>query len=207
MLTNRDLINRAPHESDDDIFVVTQSPNVSGNTVTVRVNLDEPAAALDSRSKRYPGNPTVSKIAAGSGKRWLLSGGALITDHNKRIAIGLRDGNARDKFLLTNIGAGRCDRKLDEHCWEEVTSEFLLCVKDKRNIWRQASLRHPQAKPLYSKQLLLCDLNKPAVGKRVSEILSCIYKSGGMVGSIRTTNVGPRTNLPNGKTSHLCPRL
>lgn len=197
MLTNSDLINRAPDESDDDIFVVTEPPNPYRSTVTVRINFDAPAAALDSRRKRYPDNPTVSEIAGGSGDCWLLSGGALITDHHERIAIGLRDGNARDQFLLTNIGAGRCDRKLDEHCWEEVASEFLLCVKDNRGIWRQAEFKHPQAIPGDSQQLLLCNLNKPAVEKRVSEILSWIYTSGGMLESIHKENVGPNANLPN----------
>lgn len=190
MVTNRDLISDPSSERNDHIFVVTGPPNISGNIVTVRVDYDAHAAVHDPYLSRYPDNPTVSQITGGSGTSWLLSGGALITDQHGKIAVGLRDGNARDPFMFTNIGAGRCDRKLKDHCDEEVATEFLLCVKDNSGIWRQAAIGPPK------QQLLLCNFNKPAVGKRVGKILPSIFKSGGMVRSIPQKNTGPQTNLP-----------
>jgi hypothetical protein len=139
---NRDLLfwNQATPRT-DQLYVVTEAPTVlisaqGARTTTVRVNLDACAAVLDSRADFYPGQPTVAQIRNGQEEGWLLSGGTLITDHRNYIAVGLRDGNAADRFMYTNIGAGRCDQRLQEHCYEERDSEFILCVKE-GGAWHQ----------------------------------------------------------------------
>lgn len=165
---NRDLLfwNPATPRT-DELFVVTEEPTAfitapGTRTTTVRVNLDANAAVLDSRADFYPGQPTVAQIRNGKEKGWLLSGGTLITDHRNYIAVGLRDGNAADRFMYTNIGAGRCDQRLQEHCYEERDSEFILCVKED-GAWRQV-IFGPHTLPLRR-------LNKPDVDAIVASIL------------------------------------
>jgi len=141
-LKNRDLLYWNPAKPrTDELYVVTEAPaafitSQGTRTTMVRVNLDAKAAVLDSRADFYPGQPTVAQIRNGEEKGWLLSGGTLITDHRNYIAVGLRDGNAADRFMYTNIAAGRCDQRLQEHCYEERDSEFILCVKE-GGAWHQ----------------------------------------------------------------------
>lgn len=157
---NRDLLFWAENEPrSDELFVVTEEPVLIRRTglektATVRIHLDALAAVLDQRADAYPNQPTVAQIHQGIIKGWLLSGGALIADHLDRIAVGLRDGNAADRFVLTNIGAGRCDRRLQDHCNEEHDSEFILCVKQ-GGTWHQI-IFGPQTLPIKL-------LNKPDV--------------------------------------------
>ncbi|MGZ4970461.1 MAG: hypothetical protein ACXV8O_20030 [Methylobacter sp.] len=166
---NADLLFKNPGTpSADDLFVVTEKPVVisaSGVTKTtmVRINLDSNAAVLDNRIGFYPGQPTIGQIRKKETKGWLLSGGALITDNKNNIAVGLRDGNAADRFMYTNIGAGRCDQSLQEHCYEERDTEFILCVKE-RGIWHQV-IFGPHTTPLHK-------LNKPGVNTILSPLLS-----------------------------------
>lgn len=165
---NRDLLfwNLATPRT-DELYVVTEEPTASitaqgTRTTTVRVNLDATAAVLDSRADFYPGQPTVAQIRNGEEKGWLLSGGTLIADHRNYIAVGLRDGNAADRFMYTNIGAGRCDQRLREHCYEERDSEFILCIKE-GGAWHQV-IFGPHTMPLHR-------LNKPGVDAVVASIL------------------------------------
>jgi hypothetical protein len=165
---NRDLLFWHPTTPrTDQLYVVTEAPTVffsaqGTRTTTVRVNLDANAAVLDSRADFYPGQPTVAQIRKGEGNGWLLSGGTLITDHRNYIAVGLRDGNAADRFMYTNIGAGRCDQSLQEHCYEERDSEFILCVKE-GGAWRQV-IFGPHTIPLHR-------LKKPDIDAIVAPIL------------------------------------
>jgi len=165
---NRDLLFWNPASPrTDELYVVTEEPTTSITaqgirTTRVRVNLDAKAAVLDSRAGFYPGQPTVAQIRKGKEKGWLLSGGTLITDHRNHIAVGLRDGNAADRFMYTNIGSGRCDQSLQEHCYEERDSEFILCVKEK-GAWRQV-IFGPHTIPLHR-------LNKPDVDTIAASIL------------------------------------
>lgn len=171
----------------DDLFVVTEKPLVMSapgvtKTTTVRINLDSNAAVLDNRIGFYPGQPTIGQIRKGKEKGWLLSGGALIADNKNNIAVGLRDGNAADCFMYTNIGAGRCDQRLQEHCYEERDTEFILCVKE-RGIWHQV-IFGPHTTPLHR-------LNKPDV----NTILSPILPKLGAVAPPPVTNIPIATGL------------
>lgn len=166
---NKDLLFWRPETPrTDDLFVVTERPLVMSapgvtNTTVVRINLDSSAAVLDSQAGSHPDQPTIGQIRKGEEKGWLLSGGALITDHRNYIAVGLRDGNAADRFMYTNIGAGRCDQKLQDHCYEERDTEFILCVKV-RGTWHQV-IFGPHT-------TLLHNLNKPDINTILSPILS-----------------------------------
>lgn len=151
--TNRDLLFWKPSiPRTDELFVVTEPPSLltgssASRNVAIRVNLAACAAVLDTRSNAYPQQPTVGQIRQGQQTGWLLSGGCLITNQHNHIAVGLRDGNAADRFVYTNIGAGRCDQKLREHCLEERDSEFILCVKE-RGAWHQI-LWGPQTRSVH----------------------------------------------------------
>lgn len=173
MITNRDLFEDPDGPRTDHVYVVTQPPIVNGKTVTVRVDLDAVAAVHDSYAAFYPHQPPLTTIADGNGESWLLSGGALITNEADKIAVGLRDGNARDPFMFTNVAAGRCDRRLEHHCYEETATEFILCVKSEGDVWRQVEFG--------SRQLLLCNLNKPAVKKRVTDVLASVFAFGALL--------------------------
>jgi hypothetical protein len=166
---NADLLFRSTGTPrSDDLFVVTEKPvliSAPGVTKTtmVRVNLDSNAAVLDNRLDIYRGQPTIDQIRKGETKGWLLSGGTLITDNKNNIAVGLRDGNAADRFMYTNIGAGRCDQSLQEHCYEERDTEFILCVKE-RGIWHQV-IFGPHTTSVHK-------LNKPDVNTILSPLLT-----------------------------------
>ena len=136
-ITNRNLFDRTV-DGLDDLYVVTQPPKSSFGKIDVRINLDEHAAVIDRYKLKYPlQSDTVSEIRDGKGGKWLLSGGAIIFDQAGRIAVGLRDGNASDPFAYTNIAAGRCDRKFKDHCYEELATEFVVCVKKDNRHWEQ----------------------------------------------------------------------
>ncbi len=169
MYTNQDLLYRSPDQPRTDrLYVVTEPPLRQGGVTVVRVPLAAPAAVLDSHCPTCPQQPAVSSVRAGDGSRWLLSGGTLITDQDGRIAVGLRDGNAADPFVLTNIGAGRCDQKLEDHCLEEAETELILCVKQ-RGFWQQVDFG-PHTPPLHT-------LNKPAVQNAIAAILGSMHPS------------------------------
>ena len=137
LIKNRDLFNNAV-KGLDDLYVVTRVPQSANGEVAIAIDLNEDAVVLDECKENYPlQNQTVSDIRSGNDGRWLLSGGALIFDQSGRIAVGMRDGNAADPFAYTNIAAGRCDRKFQEHCYEELASEFVLCVKRNNTDWEQ----------------------------------------------------------------------
>jgi hypothetical protein len=160
---NRDLYERQC--GGDQLYVVAGSPKRVGNHFTVRINLDGEAAVIDKHAGKHPDNHKVSELRKGKAGLWLLSGGTIITDQNGRIAVGLRDGNAADPFVFTNIGAGRCDRKLTDHCREEFESEFILCVQLKPNgDWFQ--IRFGPATPEFS----LIREGIPAIAKWKPEV-------------------------------------
>lgn len=160
---NRDLYERQC--GGDQLYVVADSHKRLGNHFIVRINLDGEAAVIDKHADTYPDNHKVSEIRKGKAGLWLLSGGTIITDQNGRIAVGLRDGNAADPFVFTNIGAGRCDRKLTDHCREEFESEFILCVQRKPNEdWFQ--IRFGPATP----ELSIIRQRIPAVAKWKPEV-------------------------------------
>jgi hypothetical protein len=164
--TNRDLLHwPAGRPRTDSLYVATEPPKHRGATLSVRIHLDSPAAVLDSHAGSYPKQPTVSSIRAGDGSIWLLSGGVLINDQDGRIAVGLRDGNAADPFAWTNIGAGRCDRALEEHCLEERDTEFILCTKGEE-AWHQV-VWGPHTPSLWA-------LEKPCVRWAIQEILEVL---------------------------------
>lgn len=137
----------------DELFVVTGEPQIHGDSVVVDIELELPAVVFDRHAQKYDQPYTVSDIRAGrtlEGKSlWLLSGGTLIRDEQGRFAIGLRDGNAADPFTYTNIGAGRCNSVFEDHCLEEMSSEFVLCVKDAGE-WNQVRLLDSEKPPLLS---------------------------------------------------------
>lgn len=137
------ISNHALYRGDiggDHLYIVANAPVNTGDHCHLTVDLDAPAAVLDSRRRGHLDQPSVGDIRTGDDSRWLLSGGALITDHLGRIAIGLRDGNAADPFAFTNIAAGRCDRRLRDHCFEELYSELILCVRRASDGWAQLTL-------------------------------------------------------------------
>ena len=139
MVTNKDLFYHLVEDL-DDLYVVTQAPEWTNTSVTITIDLDKKAAVLDTNQKRYPTQTyTVSDVRAGQSGGWLLSGGSVIFDEVGRIAVGLRNGNAADPFAYTNIAAGRCDRKFKDHCYQELASEFILCVKREKLGWQQAN--------------------------------------------------------------------
>ncbi|MCL6588544.1 MAG: hypothetical protein K6U80_01165 [Firmicutes bacterium] len=155
---NRDLYERQC--GGDHFYIIADSPKRVGNHFTVRINLDGAATVIDEYANNYQYNHRVSEIRKGKAGLWLLSGGTIITDQNGRIAVGLRDGNAADPFAFTNIGAGRCDRKLAGHCMEEFESEFILCVQMKPNEgWSQ--IRFGPATP----ELSMIRQRIPAIAK------------------------------------------
>ena len=148
MVTNFDLLQGMA--GNDDLFVVTKEAkqDLHGNWV-VEVHVDDGAAVNDKRAAQYNQPYAISEVRGGKARGlWLLSGGTVIRDHNERIAVGLRDGNAADPFQFTNIGAGRCDRKLEDHCFEEMVSEFIVCIKNRHGRWAQVLLNAPERPPL-----------------------------------------------------------
>lgn len=141
------------------MYVVMDEPREEGSGIVVTVDLERDAAVIDKHRANYPRQPySVGDIRSGKDDLWLLSGGTLITDHQGRIAIGLRDGNATNPFAFTNIGAGRCDRSLQEHCMEEFHSELIVCVEDPEG-WVQMKF-HESAPDLSSVRQ-----RRPAIGK------------------------------------------
>lgn len=148
--TNEDLFQvRLPI---DHLLVVTEEPKKRRTGYIVDIDLAVPAAVHEKHAHKYQQPYTVGDVRRNSGPAknknlWLLSGGTIIRDHRGRFAVGLRDGNAADAFKFTNIGAGRCDQKLEDHCYEELVSEFILCVKE-RGKWVQVQFRPPELPPL-----------------------------------------------------------
>lgn len=95
-----------------------------------------------------------------------------ISDENQRVAIGLRDGNpTKDAFAFTNIGAGRCDRPLKDHCLEELATEFILCVLENGHWYQCGFGTNTQS---------LNALQKPAIRKKIKRVLSLIDKDKGI---------------------------
>jgi len=148
VVCNDDLLQG--QAGNDDLFVVTREPNQDANgDWVVEVHLDDEAAVNDKRAGQYDQPYAIGDVRGGRVEgRWLLSGGTIIRDHDGRIAVGLRDGNAADPFHFTNIGAGRCDRKLEDHCLEEMVSEFIMCIKEGSDRWSQVLLNAPERPPL-----------------------------------------------------------
>ncbi|MCI0422505.1 MAG: hypothetical protein L0312_25350 [Acidobacteria bacterium] len=99
---------------------------------------------LERNRNGYEAQLTVEEIRAGCIEDcWLLSGGVALFDQDDRLAIGLRDGNAADPFAYSNIGAGRCDQRLEDHCNEELASELVLFVKTVREgEWRRVGFEN-----------------------------------------------------------------
>jgi hypothetical protein len=145
---NDDLLNG--RAGNDDLFVVTsEAYQDTDSKWVVEVHRDDAAAVNDKRAAQYNQPYTISDVRGGQVKdRWLLSGGTVIRDHEGRIAVGLRDGNAADPFHFTNIGAGRCDRKLKDHCLQEMVSEFILCIRGSGGRWAQVLLNAPERPPI-----------------------------------------------------------
>lgn len=162
----------------DHLYIVTQEPAPPGDVVNIKVNLDDSAAVCDGHQNEYPNQPYTDKDinTPNQGKErppfWLLSGGALVSDDRQRVAIGLRDGNpTKDAFAFTNIGAGRCDRPLKEHCLEELATEFILCVLENGD-WYQCRFG-TNTQSLHA-------LQKPAIRKKIERVLSSIDKNKGI---------------------------
>jgi len=130
MPTNDDVLR---FKGEDVLFVVTRPPDTRQNPVVVDIALDQVAAVRRKDRLDYQGHVSMDDIrnrtSAGDHEHWLLSGGTLIIDDRRRIAVGLRDGNSDDPFVYTNIGAGKCDQPLLAHCLQELQSEFMLCLK------------------------------------------------------------------------------
>lgn len=170
-IKNRDLFYWPSRDRPDNLFVVTEPPGQNDNATVIDIHLNEYAAVLDGVASLYPDQPTLTEIRSGNGTHWLLSGGTLITDHENRIAVGLRDGNSTNPFVFTNIGAGRCDQKLMDHCEQEMASEFILCLKKNDQNWYQAD---------FGKDMqLLIHLNKPDVENRVKAMVQSMNQTGG----------------------------
>ena len=144
-------------------FVVVQPPITHDNQITVQINLNERAAILEIYKNEFPAQHTVEDIRSGKiDGAWLLSGGTLIKNQDDLVAIGIRDGNAADPFAFSNIGAGRCDQKLKDHCCEEMATEFILCIL-KNNIWHQADLGKDTRK--------IENLQIPSIRKKIASII------------------------------------
>ena len=124
----------------DLLYITTREPVIKDHSIQIDVILLEEATVLDSAYTEFPEQCKVSEIRKGDGEKWLLSGGALLKDCMDHYAMGLRDCNAADPLSFTNIAAGRCDRKLFDHCIDELTSELILCVYDRNVGWMQLSL-------------------------------------------------------------------
>ena len=136
-VTNKDLFEQLV-DGLDDLYVVAQTPKCTKDGIEIRIDLDGEVAVIDKHKERFPfQNATVSAIRTGKHGGWLLSGGAIIFDQTGRIAVGMRDGNAADPFAYTNIAAGRCDQKFIKHCYEELASEFVLCISTDNCHWQQ----------------------------------------------------------------------
>jgi hypothetical protein len=152
----------------------------------IKVDLSRPAAVLDpSKNSEVKNNYTIDQVRSGKIKNtWLLSGGALIFDQNNKLALGLRDGNAADPFCFTNIGAGRCDQKVIPHCQQELSSEFILCIK-RGSSWQQVSTG-PNTKPIE-------ELELPCVEKKLKRIIKRVTKSETALSDIMA---GPPENPP-----------
>jgi hypothetical protein len=137
VITNYDLLFQ-PSVRTDFHYVVTRAPVENEDGILLQVDLqNQEAAALNDHVPEQ--TLFVSDIRSGNVKdRWLLSGGTLITDcaDPRRIALGIRDANAADPFTYTNIGAGRCDQKLFDHCMQEFETEFILGIRNE-NAWQQ----------------------------------------------------------------------
>jgi len=138
--TNQDLFNNHKKRQ-DHIFIVTSSPIQTNNGYSIQINFEQAATVLHKYAPRYNQPYTVEEIRQGItySDCWLLSGGVFITDHRKRLAIGLRDGNGPDPFMFTNIGSGRCDGDLTTLCFRELAEELILCIREK-NRWFQVCL-------------------------------------------------------------------
>lgn len=127
--TNDALFRNQDHS--DKLYVVCHEPRPNQEGTEITISRDQIASVLERNKKEpYDSQLSVDDIRRGTFKDcWLLSGGVAIFDHKDRLAIGLRDGNAADPFAYSNIGAGRCDRLLRDHCNEELASELVLFVK------------------------------------------------------------------------------
>jgi len=178
-VTNGDLYNWPTNvPRTDHLYVVTVPPNTRRKITTVQINFAVAAAVVDKCQNLYTQPYTVSEIQRGTGQHWLLSGGCLVTNQDKLVAVGVRDGNAADPFAITNLAAGRCDQRLEEHCKEEMASEFILCVQPRAN---NPARRRPWRQVKFSQATTpLCSLNKAAVWTRTDPIVQDIFKSGGM---------------------------
>ena len=144
-------------------FVVTKPPIDSNDQITISIDLNEKAAILERYKNDFPSQHTVEDIRSGKvNHAWLLSGGTLIKNEVDMIAIGFRDGNAADPFAYTNIGAGRCDQRLEHHCYEEMATEFILCIL-KDNIWHQIDFGSDTRK--------LENIRIPAIWRKIDSII------------------------------------
>jgi len=136
----------------DHLVVVSGEPKPTRTEYVVQIDLAMPAAVHTKYAEDYDQPYTVDDVRENAGQAkgknlWLLSGGTIVRDQRGRFAIGLRDGNAADAFKFTNIGAGRCDQKLEIHCYEELVSELVLCVKEDGE-WVQVQFLPPKLPPL-----------------------------------------------------------
>ena len=154
----------------DQLFITAREPVHSTNELMLDIYLEDEAVVLDSVHDEYPLQPTVNSIREYNSLHWLLSGGVLLRNEKYQLALGLRDCNAADPMTFTNIAAGRCNRKLYDHCLEELYSEVVLCVKDVRGDWIQLSLG-PQA-------IRINDLDLPIVANKLNEIKYKLSSSG-----------------------------
>jgi hypothetical protein len=153
-----------PSRRTDLNYIVTNPPLTGEDGIIIKVDLKgQQSALLDG----YSDEPTISVSDIRSGKikdAWLLSGGTLIMDcgEPRKIAIGVRDANTADPFTYTNIGAGRCDQKLFDHCMDEFETEFILGLKV-GNTWHQV-MWGPQTPPFDL-------LKKPDIQMKIWKIL------------------------------------
>ncbi|MBN1998254.1 hypothetical protein JW935_11915 [candidate division KSB1 bacterium] len=169
IILNKHLFTRTDHRF-DKLFITTLPPQQQENRISINVRSTDKAAVLDSAADKYPHQPTIGELRTGKGEFWLLSGGTLIFNQEECIAAGLRDGNAADPFLWTNIGAGRCDRKLLDHCREEMASEFILCAKNSNNRWQQVDFG-PHTVPINSLRVAAVDKKMAAIQKMMDPSL------------------------------------
>jgi len=136
---------------DDKLYVVCHKPSHGAKGTEITISLAQTASVLERHKEGYVDQLIVEDIRAGTEDYWLLSGGVALFDQDDRLAIGLRDGNAADPFAYSNIGAGRCDQRLEDHCNEELASELVLFVKsDHEDAWHL--VRFDNAQPQLSIQ-------------------------------------------------------
>jgi|GEM_PF-3633259 len=110
---------------DDNHYITVQI--LSENEEGIEINVDTTQEAVT--HTREVNGKNIYDIRVGRENCWLISGGILIFNEKRELALGLRDGNSVEGFSFTNIASGRCDRDLIEHCFEELESELLVFGK------------------------------------------------------------------------------